>query len=263
MMRKSLQLSFALGALAAIGVFVPSAKAVIINGGFESTPDFSGWSTIGNTSLQQSDFKPPAEGVNQALLSNNPQPVLGSSGAVTDIPMLDAFFNLGAGALEARGAQSGSGVKQTFFATAGDTVTFKYDFATNESTTPSRNSQDEGFFTLVTPAGGAATLVGLATPSSPAEAGTPVLQGINSYFNTETGYLTGSIPISSTGTYTLAFGVSNVGNTTNSSGLLIDAVSGATGNGSTVPLPAGVYLMPLGLLAAGVFAHKLRRTVES
>ena len=135
MFRKNLSLSIALGAVTTLGVLAQPARAAIVNGGFEDLTDFNGWTRTGNTSIQQADFKTPPDGTKQAILSNNPQAIPGDAGAVTNIPSLDTFFNLGAGALEARNVQSGSGIKQTFFANTGDVISFKYDFATNEAPT--------------------------------------------------------------------------------------------------------------------------------
>ncbi len=246
MFRKNLSLSIALGAVTALGVLAQPARAAIVNGGFEDLTDFN----------QQADFKTPPDGTKQAVLSNNPQAIPGDAGAVTNIPTLDTFFNLGAGALEARNVQSGSGIKQTFFANTGDVISFKYDFATNEAPT-SETTRDFGFYTLQGPAGGDAAFTSLANPSVPLQSPTNPLDGINAYFNTESGYLTGTFNVTTPGNYTLAFGVANVGNTTNASGLLVDSVTGA----STIPLPAAVYVMPLGLAVAGLYIRKMRRSV--
>jgi len=40
----------------------------------------------------------------------------------------------------------------------------------------------------------------------------------------------------------------------------LTALAGAVNGGSSVPLPAGMYLAPLGLILAGVYSRKLRRT---
>ena len=74
------------------------------------------------------------------------------------------------------------------------------------------------------------------------------------------GYLMGSFNITTSGNYTLAFAVANRGDTLNSSGLLVDAITQAAGPaGGAVPLPAGMYLMLPGLLMAGLYVRKLRR----
>ena len=262
-MRIRFTLGMALGALMVLGILGGQpAQAAIVNGSFEGFPDFTGYTTIGNAAIQQADFHATADEVSplgqQALISNNTAPIPGSVGAVTNIPSLDTFFNLGAGTLAGLNVKSGSGFKQTFFATAGDVLTFKYDFATNE---PVNGNQDFGFTTLQGPGGGNATLTQLlsANPVGATIATNPLL-GINSLFATETGYLTGSINILTSGNYTLAFGVANRTDTLNASGLLVDAIAGATGApGGAVPLPAGMYLMLPGLLMAGLYVRKYRR----
>jgi hypothetical protein len=97
----------------------------------------------------------------------------------------------------------------------------------------------------------------LATTISPLIPSTTV-------FSAETGYQNGpTITIAAAGTYTLAFGVVNQGDTTLNSGLLVDAVTqnGSTGpiSGVTVPLPAAAYVAPLGLLLAAVASKRLRK----
>src|SRR5437868_5941674 len=213
MFQKNLSLSIALGTVTALGVLAQPARAAIVNGGFEDLTDFNGWTRTGNTSIQQADFKTPPDGTKQAVLSNNPQAIPGDAGAVTNIRSLDTFFNLGAGALGARNVQSGWGIKHTFLANTGDGRGFKYDFATNEAPT-SETTRDFGFYTMQGPAGGDAAFTSLANPSVPLQSPTNPLDGINAYFNTESGYLTGTFNVTTPGNYTLAFGVANVGNTT-------------------------------------------------
>ena len=253
MLRNRMKIGMALGALV-LGVAAarPAMASPLINGGFEAFPDFAGWTTTGNTSIQASDYKTPVEGNQLAVLSNGSFADPGSTGATTNIAGLDAFLNLSPGSLEASQIKSGSAIKQTFTGTAGDVISFAWDFATNEGP-----RADFGFYTLTLPGGGTGATP-LANPGSPLVA-TNVLDGLNSNFAKETGFKTTSFVLSATGTYTLGFGVVNAIDTTVSSGLLVDNVT-QNGSISAVPLPAGMYLMPLGLLAAGFFSSKLRRT---
>lgn len=247
----------ALSAIVALGLAAAMpARAAIVNGGFEGFPDFTGYTTIGNTSIQLANYKAPVEGTQQALLSNNTNPVPGATGATTNIGSLDAFVNLAAGALEGQGAKSGSAVKQSFTANAGDKVSFSTDFLTNEV----RNA-DFAFYTLQLGAS-AATQTLLGTAGVTPTVATNILDDVSSDFNKETGYTTTTITLAAGGTYTLAFGVMNFADTNVTSGLLVDAISLAAGpgGGGGVPLPAGAYLMTLGLATAGLFSAKLRRT---
>src|SRR5436305_932286 len=132
-MKNRFKLSIALAAVAAFSlVAAQPARAAFVNGGFEQFPDFVGYLTLGNASIQDANFKATPDGsLQQALLSNSTQPTPGLTGALTNIAALDTFFNLGANTLELQGVKSGSGFKQTFTASAGDQIKFFYDFATN------------------------------------------------------------------------------------------------------------------------------------
>jgi hypothetical protein len=102
------------GALSLIGfasVFGgSSSQAAVINGGFE-TGDFSGWETIGNTSV------------------NNNEAFLSAYGA--DDTDLETFLGLSAGSLDRINnvdATNGSAIKQTIVAKAGDVLSFDWLF---------------------------------------------------------------------------------------------------------------------------------------
>src|SRR5438105_10604173 len=62
-MRNRFTLGVAFGALVVLGLVAQPAKAVIVNGSFEDFPDFTGWVTIGNASIQQADFHPTGDEV--------------------------------------------------------------------------------------------------------------------------------------------------------------------------------------------------------
>jgi hypothetical protein len=241
--------AFVLG-LAAAGPSHALPISSLNNTSFEDPSDFHYWTTVGNTSIQASDFKPPADGSVQAVLSNGAIADLSSSAATTNIAGLDSFLNLFPGTLEAYNAKSGSGIRQSFTGAAGSQVTFSYDFVTNEG-----SNADMGFFTLSLPTGGT-IIVSLMTPGSAGLVATDPLDNLSGYFNRETGYQMGTILLPGTGTYTLGFGVVNIGDTSVPSGLLVDAIHVQA---PTVPLPAGACLIPLGLAAAALHAAKLRR----
>lgn len=123
----------------AILVVVPFAlsasplPAAIINPGFE-TGDFTGWSTIGSTSVLTKDFGiAPLEGKFQGFLSTG-------VGAVP-VGSLESFLGLAAGSLSnfvsafppgggAGGgfATEGSGIKQTFSVNSGDRIPGRLEF---------------------------------------------------------------------------------------------------------------------------------------
>lgn len=256
MLHKKMKLGLVLGAVVALGVSAAMpARAAIVNGSFEAFPDLTGFATLGNTSVQGSFYKTPVDGVQQALLSNSTSPTPGAVGATTNIGSLDAFVNLSAGTLEGQAAKSGSAIKQSFTAGAGDKISFSYDYVTNDVSNP-----DFAFFTLQGP-GASTTESVLATSGVTPVVATNPLFDLSNDFNFETGYKTISFTLAAAGNYTLAFGVVNGSNTIVSSGLLVDNIVQTAGpGGGGVPLPAGAYLMTLGLVTAGLCSTKLRRT---
>ena len=254
MLRQVLKAGVRLGLMAvAMGAVQTASAGNILNGGFEAFPDFQSWSTLGNTSVQDNTFKTPTEGSVQAVLSNGFNGP-GAGTATTNVASLEAFLNLNPGSLVPN-IKSGSAIKQSFFGTVGDVITYTYDYVTNEGP-----KADYGFYTFTQPGGG--DFVGvLGQTGDPGLHATSALDNLSGYFNQETGYRTGTFTLTSTGTWTVGFGVVNRDDTNISSGLLVDNVQGGTGGAVGVPLPAGMYILPFGLIAAGVYSKKLRRAV--
>jgi len=267
----------ALGA-AAFGLMAANtAHAGLVNPSFEDFPDFTGYSIIGNDTIVASDFRVPADGLVQALMATGPQGSTGGPAGPVTASAMETFLGMSAGSLTGLGATEGSAIKQTITtATTGDTLTFKYDFATNETkgvTTVTLNGialgagvgsfNDFGFLTIN------GVLTKLADTNS--TLGPPpaiTLGGDNagiSSFLSETGYQMFMLTLGGPGTYTIGFGVADVGDTTTDSILLVDNLGlrpgQSGGGGGGVPLPAGMYLMPLGLALAGIYSMKLRRAV--
>jgi len=262
-MRKRFKLGMALGVIALGFAAAKPAQAAIVNPGFEDSPDFNGWTTVGNTTIQDSSFRVPAEGSLDALLSNGPGGATGGSAPVA-ASALDTFLGLSAGTIMGLGGSNGSAIKQTGISgNAGDTISFKVDFMTNEGIPSTFN--DSAFVVID------GVITKLADTHStfvapPAIAGTDNV-GINSFLTPagkETGFLSGSVTLASGGAHTIGFFVINVPPTdTNvSSAMLVDALVQTPGNGGGggVPLPAGMYVMPLALALAGAYGLKLRRT---
>ena len=137
---------------------------------------------------------------------------------------IEAFLGLSSGDLAGLGngtPTTGSAMKTTFevaFQTdnfVDNVLSFKFNFLTNEDT-PEATFNDFAFYTIN-------PLIELAdtyfsfSPSS-------------TFFNEETGFLTGTYPGMEPGiTYTLGFGVVNVQDTAVASGLLVDNVTLAMG----------------------------------
>lgn len=246
-------------AVAVLAGLVPTvAEAATINGGFED--DFTGWQAVGDYSRVNSTFgSRPIEGSSQAFLSTAfnevlvpTQPPQGNAVPATFITGLSSSLEGFLGSSTFFGDRSldsiataqpleGSAIKQTFAASAGDVVSFSWNFLTNESvgqaarndfTYPAFN--DFAFATIQS--GSNSEVFGLAdTVSTFNNSSTP-------FFN-ETGNRTFSYVIPSTGSYTLGIGVVDVGERTRISGLLVDNVEAVPEASST--------LGTLGVLLAG------------
>lgn len=200
------------------------SQAQIVNGSFE-TGDFSGFNTIGNTSIESAFGSGPTDGNFQALLSTG-------GNSVSDAE-IESFLGLSPGSLDTLSATTpnggnvteGSALSQSFNAEAGDTLTFDFNFLTNEATPAPFN--DLAFVAI---------------------AGLEVLADTNATFvdslisfAEETGFGTFSFILPTAGTFTLGVGIVDEGDTLVSSGLLVDNISVA----KSVPEPASL----LGLLA--------------
>lgn len=201
-----------------------SVGAMIANGSFETS---GGWETTGATIIQQDESfgSSPTDGAYQALLETL-QGTTNASGS-----QLETFLGLSAGSLTGDGVNEGSAIKQTVTANAGDVLTFSWNFLTNTPSSASNN--DFAFFTVVSSSTLADTYSPLLSTSYP----TP--------FEQATGYQTQTYTISNPGTYTLGFGVVDVGSNSGNSGLLID-------NASIVPVPFE-FSPGLGLLLLGAW----------
>ncbi|MBH8564970.1 hypothetical protein I8748_22760 [Nostoc sp. CENA67] len=124
---------------------------------------------------------------------------------------LESFLGLSSGSLTTGGVIEGSAIKQTIVASSGDVLSFSWNFLTDQ--VPSDSTfNDFAFFSLGN------------TVSSLADTFTPTTISF-SRLAVETGYQTYSYTIPVAGTYTLGFGVVDVGDDAVNSALLIDNVS--------------------------------------
>jgi hypothetical protein len=182
------------------------------NGGFE-TGNFASWSTTGGpNTVQTAAFGiPPTQGTYHALMSN-------ASGVATGT--LELFLGVTPGSLNGLGngtVWNGSAVQQTFFAPAGATLTFDWDFLTNES--PGDTTFDDFAFVAITPVTAGGTL---QTLQKVANAGAFGPAPGSTGFGSHTGYHTFSYTFPADATYTLSVGAVNVGDTAVSSAVLLD-----------------------------------------
>jgi hypothetical protein len=234
----------ALGVAGLLMLGVVPTHAGVVNGGFE-TGDFSGWSTIGNASVVTAAFgTPTAGGTYHALLQTGLTPNDGATGATDSA--IEAFLGLGAGAIDAfcsanvsncaASATDGAAMKQTLSVTAGQVVTFKYNFLTSEQTPSVFN--DFAFLSV----GG--SIVSLLADTTSAFVVSPT------GYADETGYQTFSYTFTSGGLVDIGFAVFNEGDNILDSALLVDNVN--------IPEPSTLVLLGAGLAAVGLARRRAR-----
>ena len=221
------------------------ARAGFINGGFE-TGDFSGWQTLGATSVQTAVFGiTPAEGIYQALLENHTP---GFAGTSSD--QIESFLGLASGTLSGLGngdVIQGTAIAQSFTGNAGAVLSFRWNFLTNEDT-PSTGNNDFAFIS-VSPVKTSTLASTLDTFVS-----SPIPE-----FTAVTGYQTFTYTIPTSGTYTLGLGVVDVGDEFTNSGLLVDNVSLTT----AVPEPSTLLLTVIGACGLLGYAGLRRRRTDA
>jgi len=224
-------------AISSFGVGGPATAASLTNGGFE-TGDFSGWSAIGPTSVVTGAFGTgPTEGTYQALMDN-------SSGSSSDAS-IESFLGISAGSLDgisSGDATQGSAIKSVFDVNAGDTISFDWNFLTNEVTPSSFN--DFSFVSITVD--GVVQVLADTTASGFSSSGTT--------YNEETGFNSFSYTLGTAGTLTLGLGVMDVKDSSFNSALLVDNVTV-----SPVPLPAAAPLFVGSLALLGFVGNRTRR----
>jgi hypothetical protein len=217
-----------------------NAHAQILNGNFNS--GLTSWTSVGDA----------------GIVSGAARVTTASSEFEDDFPATAGAFNisgtsaaLGGGALEfavglsatgldlsvSNTAFEGSAITQTFNVTAGDTLSFNYNFLTNEGT-----FLDYAFYTVN------GTKFNLAQVANATSA--------SSSFAFETGLLTASHVFTTTGAVTLSFGVVDIGDFGVTSALDLDNVTVVT----AIPEPSTyAALQAVGIFA--VVAVRRRRAV--
>jgi hypothetical protein len=206
------------------------ANAGVTNGGFESG-DLTGWSHLGYTLAQTSSIGvTPTAGTYQGFIDNTGNFSASAAAVATALGVSGpTIAGLGAGT-----PTTGSAISQTLTVTAGDVLTFDWNFLTDEhnegvayndfviytidSSAFFLASRDSTFFTL-----------DLASPPPG--------------FDGQTHWATESYTFTSSGTFNVGYAVFNVGDAGHDSVLLVDAVS-------ITPEPASLGLLVIG--AAGL-----------
>ncbi len=238
---------------------------MILNGGFEN--NFNSWETIGEVNITTADFGiEPTQGEQMAFLSTAFNEVVGldtsttpfteiSGGAaviaefISNFPNLPEFLGLPSGFLGGSSLQSlvdefsagilteddpqpvpieGSGLQQTFSAGLGDTLSFDWNFLTNESVGTAA-VEDNTFpffndfaFVSVRTDSGLVFIEPLADTQSIFSDTEP-----DNFFDKETGFGTFEYLVPTAGEYTVGFGVVDVsidGTGERVSALLVDDV---------------------------------------
>src|SRR5438874_328162 len=143
------QLAFAVGVLALLLGGAGRGAAGFVNSGFE-TGNFSGWQTAGDTSVQVTIFGiAPDAGLKQALVTNLPDGggTFSYSGtlSVSVSGTLNAFLGATLPGNSQGTAFEGSAIKQTVTLNAGDVLSFRYNYLTDENT---NSGYDYGFVTI-------------------------------------------------------------------------------------------------------------------
>jgi subtilisin family serine protease len=172
-----------------------------LNSGFEMG-DFTGWQILGNTNIETNSFgSGPTEGIYQALATSG-------SGSVSDT-VIENFLELAPGSLDGLGngnATSGSAIARSVTVSAGDQVSFDWNFLTNDYLP----YNDFAFVSIAPESIDTLADLNSGLVSSP------------TIFYEETGFDTFSYTFPTDGTFTLGVGVVDVADTAVDSGVLVD-----------------------------------------
>jgi len=227
---------------------ISPASAAIVNGGFESDSPI-GWDFFGSVQILPvgQDFGVPPEGIRHALLQSH-------DNVAYSVPDLENFLQLQLTPLSGLGfspLSSGSAIAQNISATAGDVLSFRWNFLTNEDFGPTPPPDvDFAFFSLVSESG--PVLISSVLDPNLASSLSPYAQ--------ETGYQYYEYTIQATGTYRLGFGVIDVDGVVSPSALLLDDVQLTSGS-TVIPEPATASVLWLGAtLTSAVMWRRRRRS---
>ena len=251
------------------------SSADLINGGFE-TGNLSGWQSLGDVSVQTGSIgSGPVEGSYQAVLTNdfyayysgeteyNGQTawVYPYSGTPAMSPQenYDAFFGLPEGSLDTitvgvhevnldDNPDNWSGIKQSFYANAGDTLTFDWNYLTCDGL-----NYDFAFVSIVS--GNmifTQKLIGNVTLELwPYDLNSSLVSSDTS-FSKETGFNSFSFLIPQSEEYAIGIGVFQVQNDLGDSGIIIDNFSV-----TPVPAPSTVFLLASGFAGLSLIKRKI------
>ena len=189
-----------------VNVTVNATIPTLSNNSFES--GLTDWTTYGTSSIETSAFgSTPPDSTNQALVTT-------STGSVSTASMETSLGLISGSILGTLGGNpsEGSALSRTITVTAGTTLTFSYNYLTNESANQSTYN-DSAFFSVS--GNGLNVVQELADTSS-------TLSSSSTSYPRETGYQTHSYTFTNAGTYTIGMGILDLGDATVNSGLLLD-----------------------------------------
>jgi hypothetical protein len=227
--------------LALSSLTAPAQAFSVSNGSFEAG-GFTGWDTLssGNETVVDNTA------VCGSAMPCSGSPTDGSFAALLETPgtanvsNLETFLGLTSGSLVARNVAGGSAMSQTFTLDTAGTLSFNWNFLTDETVrTPAPNDDFASYFLSFT-----------ETPLGSALSNNLVSSGTRS-FDTDIGFNSVSLPLSA-GTYTLKFLVADSSDTTVQSGLLVDNVS-------FQPAPEPTTMSWFGSTLALVMSAQVRR----
>lgn len=241
--------------LAALFTAAAQAGAVTINPSFE-TGDTTGWTVVGDVSVVNASFGvTPTDGTYQILLTTGAGAVSrADTEAAMGLPNAEIrrifrrqIYNPG----ESTGRRpiEGSAIQQSFYADAGDVLTFDWNFLTDEAV-PEDYYTDFLWGYLEMPSGGTGEAALAHANQDPGN-----FFASASTFNLETGYQTFTFTFTETGTYTLTLGVHDLEDAMFDSGAIFDNFFL-----SKAPEPDTFLLVAGGLL--GLAWHARRRKAQ-